>query len=135
LFACPRSFAILCIFGDGWINPAFSQRLLTSSPVSGVWGTIPTGPSWQSPAKAVITAATSPGVGAVHLEFSATHATSYDVLHEGPGDPAFTLVADDIIVTTYNATGLVAGAHECKVLGRNSRGTGPESDVSGVNLA
>ncbi|MFM8471349.1 MAG: LamG-like jellyroll fold domain-containing protein [Limisphaerales bacterium] len=46
-----------------------------------------------------------------------------------------TNVADDIIVTTYNATGLVAGAHEYKVAGRNSRGTGPESDVSVVNVA
>lgn len=79
--------------------------------------------------------ATSPAPGAAHLEFSATHATSYDVLHKGPGDAAFTVVADDIIVTTYNAIGLAAGAHEYKVIGRNSRGTGPESDVSVVNVA
>jgi hypothetical protein len=96
---------------------------------------IPTTPAQQPPAKAVITAATSPGAGAARLEFSANHATSYDVLHKGPGDTAFTLVADDIIVTTYNATGLVAGAHEYKLVGRNSRGTGPESEVSTVNVA
>ena len=47
----------------------------------------------------------------------------------------FAVVADDIIVTTYNATGLAAGAHEYKVVGRNSRGPGPESDVSVVNVA
>lgn len=57
------------------------------------------------------------------------------MLHKGPGDAAFAVVADDIIVTTYNATGLAAGAHEYKVIGRNSRGTGPESDVSTVNVA
>jgi len=37
-------------------------------------------------------------------------------------------------VTIYNATGLVVGAHEYKVIGRNSRGAGPESDVSVVNV-
>jgi len=96
---------------------------------------IPTTPAQQPPAKAVIAAATSPGAGAAHLEFSATHSTSYDVLHQGPGDAAFTVVAEEIIVTTYNATGLAAGAHAYKVVGRNSRGTGPESDVSTVNVS
>lgn len=96
---------------------------------------IPTDPAQQSTAKAVITAATSPGAGQARLVFSALHATSYDVLHKGPGDAAFTVVADDIIVTTYNATGLVAGVHEYKVVGRNSRGSGPESNVSVVTVA
>ena len=95
---------------------------------------IPTTPAQQAPAKAVIAVATSPAAGEAHLEFSATHATSYDVLHKGPGDADFAVVADDIIQTVYNATGLAAGAHEYKVLGRNSRGTGPESDVSVVNV-
>ena len=89
-------------------------------------------PAQQAPAKAVITVATSPAAGEAHLEFSANHATSYDVLHKGPGEATFTLVADDIIQTIYNATGLVAGAHEYKVIGRNSRGTGPESDVGTI---
>ena len=35
------------------------------------------------------------------------------MLHKGPGDAAFAVVADDIIVTTYNATGLAAGAQRC----------------------
>lgn len=95
---------------------------------------IPTTPAQQAPAKAVIAVATSPAAGEAHLEFSANHATSYDVLHKGPADAAFAVVADDIIQTVYNATGLAAGAHEYKVIGRNSRGTGPESDVSVVNV-
>jgi len=61
--------------------------------------------------------------------------TSADVLHKGPGAPAFVKVADDIIEKFYNATGLVAGAHEYKIIPRNSRGDGPESAVSGVSVA
>ncbi len=37
--------------------------------------------------------------------------------------------------TMSSTKGLPAGAHEYKVVGRNSRGTGPESDVSVVNVA
>ena len=96
---------------------------------------IPTVPSTQAPNKAVISAATSPAAGEAHLEFDATHGTSFDVLHKGPGATTFTLVAEDIIQTTYNATGLAAGAHAYKVIGRNSRGAGPASDVSTVNVA
>jgi hypothetical protein len=123
---------------EDYINAALAQgrhQFPEGTPQREVIDAIPTTPAQQPPAKAVITAATSPGAGAAHLEFSATHATSYDVLHKGPGDTAFAVVADDIIVTTYNATGLVAGAHEYKVTGRNSRGSGPESDVSTVNVA
>ena len=120
---------------EDYISAALAQgrhQFPEGTPQREVIDAIPTTPAQQTPAKAVITVATSPGAGAAHLEFSATHATTYDVLHKGPADPAFTVVADDIIVTTYNATGLVAGAHEYKVIGRNSRGTGPESDVGTI---
>ena len=120
-----------------FISAALSQgrhQFAEGTPQRDVIDHIPTTPSTQAPAKAVIAVATSPAAGEAHLEFSATHATSYDVLHKGPGDAAFTVVADDIIVTTYNAIGLAAGAHEYKVEGRNSRGTGPDSDVSVVNV-
>ena len=96
---------------------------------------IPTTPAQQAPTKAVITAATSPAAHEAHLEFDAAHATSFDVLHKGPGATTFTLVAEDTLQNTYNATGLAPGAHDYKVLGRNSRGTGPASDVSTVPVA
>ncbi|MEN9576041.1 MAG: hypothetical protein RL514_3896 [Verrucomicrobiota bacterium] len=95
---------------------------------------IPTQPATQLPGQAIITAATSPGAGQAHLEFNAPHMTSGDVLHKAPGAPAFVKVADDIIEKFYNATGLAAGAHEYKVIPRNSRGDGPESAVSVVNV-
>lgn len=123
---------------EDYITAALAQgryQFAEGTPQREVIDAIPSDPAQQSPAKATITAATSPAAGQAHLGFSAAHATSYDVLHKGPGDAAFAVVADDIIVTTCNATGLAAGAHEYKVVGRNSRGTGPESDVSTVNVA
>ena len=46
---------------------------------------IPTEPSQQPPDQAVISAATSPAGGQVHLAFDAPHATSFEILHKGPG--------------------------------------------------
>lgn len=95
---------------------------------------IPTVPVTQAPAKAVITVATSPAAGEGHLEGNANHATTFDWFRKGPGDADFVKVADDIIQKFYNATGLAPGAHDFKLVGRNSRGDGPESDVSTVNV-
>ena len=96
---------------------------------------IPTQPATQPPGQAVITVATSPAAGAAHLVFDAPHMTSADVFRKGPGDAAFAKVANDIITKTYDAAGLAAGLHEFKVVGRNSKGDGLESAVSGVNVA
>lgn len=120
-----------------FITAALAQgrfQFSEGTPQRNVIDHIPTAPAQHAPAKANITVATSPSAGAAHLEFSANHATSYDILHKGPGEPIFIIVASDIIQTDYNAIGLVPGAHEYKVVGHNSRGTGPESDVSVVNV-
>lgn len=95
---------------------------------------IPTEPAQQAPGQPVISLAESPAPGSVHLEFSALHATSYDVLQKGPGDLEFVVVAADIIETVYDATGLPAGAYEFKVVGKNSVDNGSESAVSPVTV-
>ena len=95
---------------------------------------IPTAPATQLPGTAVINVATSPAAGAAHLEYDAPHGTSWDVFRKGPGAAAFVKVASDVIVKSYDASGLPAGAHQFKVVGRNSRGDGPESAVSTVNV-
>jgi hypothetical protein len=111
------------------------SQFAIGTPEREVIDAVPTAPAAQPPAQAVITAATSPGPGQAHLDYSAERATSYDVLHKGPGDTEFTVVADDAIVLTYNANGLAAGTHEYKVIGQNSRGNGPESAVSSIVVA
>lgn len=96
---------------------------------------IPTLPAQQAPNQAEITTAESPAPGQAQLIFAALHATSYDVLHKGPGETEFTTVADDIIELVFDASGLAAGTHEYKVIGQNSRGNGPESAVASITVA
>ena len=95
---------------------------------------IPTVPATQAPTKAVISSATGPAAGTLQATGDADHATSFDWFRKGPGDAAFVKVADDVIQRTYHATGLAAGSYEIKLVGRNSRGPGPASDVSTVNV-
>ena len=96
---------------------------------------IPTAPATQPPGQSVITNAASPSAGAVGFDYTALHATSWDVYRKGPGQTAFVKVASDVIVKHYSATGLPAGAYEFKVIGQNSRGAGPASAVSVINVA
>ena len=96
---------------------------------------IPMEPAQQPPGQAVISEATSPAAGAVHLKFDAPSGTSFDVLHKGPGHADFSIVADDTIEREYDATGVAAGSHDFKVIPRNSRGAGPESAVSTIVVA
>ena len=96
---------------------------------------IPSEPAQQPPDQTTISVATSPAAGAVHLEFAAAGATQFDVLQKGPADADFSVVANDIIETTYDATGLAAGSYDFKVIGRNSQGPGPESAVASVAVA
>ena len=50
--------------------------------------------------------------GTVHLEFNADHAVSFQVWHEGPGDPASIKFTNVLLSGEYNATGISAGPHE-----------------------
>ncbi len=95
---------------------------------------IPTVPGQSAPGKAVITSATSPAPGTVHLVFEADGATSFDVLQKGPGDLEFFIVANDLTENTYDASALPPGVYEFKVVGKNSVGSGPESDVVSVTV-
>jgi hypothetical protein len=110
-------------------------QFAVGTPQREVIDSIPTEPASQAPNQAVISVATSPAAGQAHLEFDALHATSFDVLHKGPGDTDFTTVANDIIEKIYNASGLAPGNHDYKVIGQNSRGNGPESTVSNIAVA
>ena len=96
---------------------------------------IPTAPATQLPGAAIITNAASPAAGAAHFDYDAPRSTSWDVFRKGPGQTAFVKVANDVIVKSYDAAGLVAGAYEFKVIGRNSRGDGPASAVSTITVA
>lgn len=96
---------------------------------------IPVGPSTQRPEQAEITQAESPAAGAAELAFDARHATSFQVWHKGPGEPAFKQVADVLLPGEYAAAGLPGGAHEYYVEGVNSRGTGEASATVTILVA
>ena len=105
------------------------------TPEREVIDSIPTVPAAQEPNQPVISEATSPAPGYAHIVYDALHATSFDVLHKGPGDTEFTTVADDVIEKIYDTSGLAAGIHEYKVIGQNTRGNGPESAVASIMVA
>lgn len=107
-------------------------QFLEGTPEREVIDAIPTEPAQQKPNQAVIGVAESPAAGQVHLEYSAAHATSYDVFQRLAGDEEFALVAGDVIEVTYDASGLADGTYEYQVVGRNSRGEGPASEVAAV---
>ena len=96
---------------------------------------IPTQPATQAPDKAVITEAVVLGPAEGRVSYEAPRATSFDVYRKNPGQPAFLLVAEDDIRRSLTFTDLTAGITQVKVVGRNSRGTGPESTVAQFNLA
>ena len=97
--------------------------------------TIPLEPSAVAPLQAEITVATSPSAGVVHLEFQATHATSYTIQHRLASDVEFVTVASDVTDESWNAIGLPAGQHQFIVFGVNSRGDGPVSAITTVPVA
>ena len=98
-----------------------------------IWiGTIPLEPSLTAPLQGEITTATSPVPGAVHLEFSATHATSYSIQTRLESDVEFVTVAEEVTDEFWDATNLPPGNHQYIVLGVNSRGTGKASDIATV---
>ena len=97
--------------------------------------TIPLEPSTQAPLQAKITAATSPVAGVVHLEFEATHATSFTIQHRLASDVEFVTVASDVTAESWDFVGLPAGEHQYIVFGVNSRGNGPASGIATVPVA
>ncbi len=121
-----------------FVTASLVQGRATSKPGTpqrGYIDAIPTEQSAQPPVQAIITLAESPDVGEVHLEFNAERATSFQVWHKGPGDAQFTLVAETLLPGEYDTAGLSAGTHEYQIVGMNSRGEGPVSVPSTVNVA
>ena len=104
-------------------------QFLPGTPEREVIDAIPNEPSQQNPGQATITVATSPAPGLAHLEFDAPGGTFFDVLRKGPGEADFSIVAADIVANVYDAS-LPPGSYQFKVIGKNSQGSGPASDIA-----
>ena len=70
----------------------------------------------------------------MHFHYDALNAEVFDVFHKPPLAAVFLKVAEDVEAKVYQVSGLVVGAHEFKVLGRNDAGDGPESAVAVVQV-
>jgi hypothetical protein len=96
---------------------------------------IPTRPSTQKPDKAIIDVAESPANGSSRLRFSANGATSFEIYRKGPGQTAYTRVAEVLGESEYEESGLAGGNYSYKVVPVNSRGSGPESNPVAISVA
>ena len=101
------------------------------------WGVLYTygaGETPPVPEQADISNITTPGPGQVHFHYDALNAEVFDVFHKTPMGAVFLKVAEDVQAKVYQVSGLVVGAHEFKVVGRNDAGDGPESAVAVVQV-
>lgn len=96
---------------------------------------VPTAPATKAPGQVVVSTATSPAAGALHAEFDAPHATSFQVWRKGPGDEQFVMLEESIKPGVYDATGLPPGNYKLQFVGENSRDTGPPSEPVTVTVA
>ena len=96
-------------------------------------GTVPTTTDFTPlPTQAEITLDAPPGANSILFSIFANHATKYDVYRQGPGETEFTKTGSDVDEGAYLETGLAVGSYLYKVVGKNSRGSGPESEVLGA---
>jgi hypothetical protein len=92
---------------------------------------IPSFPATQPPDQAVIDEAVLIDSGTARIRYHADGATSYDVLYLAPGATDYITLTEDNIAKEYLVT-VTPGDNKIKVVGRNSRGPGPESEVTTV---
>ncbi len=92
---------------------------------------IPTQEDTPKPEKAVILTIVYESSAAT-ITFAALHATTFDVYMRILPEAEWTKVASKITATTFSHAD-THGDFEFKVVGRNSRGPGPESDVASIS--
>ncbi len=106
------------------------SRYSEETPERGIIDAIVKERSTVAPGKAVISSIVYEG-GAT-IVFDAPHATSFDVYMRISPEAEFTLVASDILEKTFTHTD-THGDFDFKVVGKNSEGDGPESDVASIS--
>ena len=123
---------------EDFISAALTQgraQYPAGTPERALLEAVPTHPSTQKPGPATFSLSESKTEGAVHLQFDADSATSFQVWHKGPGEAQFAQAGDSLRPGDYVTFGLSAGPHEYKVVGVNSRGEGPASEVVSIRVA
>jgi hypothetical protein len=81
----------------------------------------------QPPDPPVVKEAQALGGGKVHIDFAPPASGYIQIWHQGPGDPAFTVLVDKLTTVYFEQSGFTPGAHSFKFVGIN---TGGASDAS-----
>jgi hypothetical protein len=106
---------------------AWQGQFAAGTPQRDALSLINTGASQTLPGQGVfLTSELLPGQG-VSLSFDAARATQFTLLHKGPGEPAFSVLADGLTTKTFEHEATPPGAHSYKVVGGNAVGQGAES--------
>lgn len=86
------------------------------------------------PAQAQVQLEAQVGTDGMAISYDATDATLFDLYLQSPGNAAFVLRVANRAEKTYTITGLVPGNYVTKVIGKNSRDAGPESEPAGFTI-
>ena len=86
-----------------------------------------TSKSVQPPAPPVVEEAQALGGGKVHIDFEPPASGYIQILHQGPGETAFTVLVEKLPQNFYEAGGFAPGAHSFKFVGINSGGQSAET--------
>jgi hypothetical protein len=86
-----------------------------------------TSKSVQPPDPPVVVEAQALGGGKVHVDFAPVASGYIQILHQGPGEPAFTVLVDKLTADYFELGGFVPGAHSFKFVGINSGGSSDPS--------
>ena len=114
---------------------AWQGEFVAGSPERAALSQIDTGPSQTLPGQGVFLVVQSLPDLTVKLNFDAPRATSFTLLHKGPGAAAFAVLADGLTLKSFeHATGEL-GEHQYKLVPHNASGNGAESVVLKVQGA
>ncbi len=106
---------------------AWQGQFATGSPERDALSQVSTGTSATAPGQGVFLDVETLDNQLVRLTFDAARATQFQLLHKGPGDAVFAVLADGLTENSFLYTAQPAGGHAYKVIGSNSVGTGAES--------
>lgn len=114
---------------------AWQGQFAKGSPELAALSQIDTGPSLTVPGQGVFLPTMTLPNQAVKLNFGAARAKTFTLLHQGPGQSAYTVLADGLTAKSFEHAVPTPGRHSYKVTGQNSAGTGAESGVLEVTVA
>ena len=116
-------------------HKAWRGQFAEGTPERAALRIIDTGRRRSAPGPAAFLTAVFSLEHAVRLSFGAARAVRFTLLHQGPGEEQFTILAEGWKGRNFEHKVQEAGEHRYKVIGHNAAGDGPESAVLVVQVA